>query len=234
MGETTVCTITNQRLRGSITVIKIVVDDNGGTATSSSFTMSLNDGTTASFAGSASGETFTFDEGHIFNVTETGPSGYSTTTSGDCSGVIGAGVNKVCTVTNNDVAPRLTVIKRVLNPNGGSALPDAFKPSVGGTVVVSGTTHAYSANADLAINETLLTGYEFVSITGDAKCPSALGGNITLAPGDNVTCTITNSDVAPRLTVVKVVVKDNGGTALPNDFKLTVSGTAVLSGVKNS
>jgi hypothetical protein len=234
VGETTVCTITNQRLRGSITVIKIVVDDNGGTATSSSFTMSLGDGTTPSFPGSSSGETFTFDEGHTFNVTEIGPSGYTATTSGDCSGTIVAGVTKVCTVTNNDVAPRLTVIKKVLNPNGGSALPDAFKPSVGGTVVVSGTTNAYSANAALVINETPLTGYEFVSITGDAKCPSALGGSITLAPGDNVTCTITNTDVAPKLTVVKVVVKDNGGTALPNDFKLTVSGAAVLSGVKNS
>jgi hypothetical protein len=234
VGETTVCTITNKRLRGSITVIKIVVNDNGGTSTSSSFTMSLGDGTTPSFPGSSSGETFTFDEGHTFDVSETGPVGYAATYSADCKGSIAAGVTKVCTVTNNDIAPRLTVIKDVKNPNGGTAQPDAFKPSVGGTVVVSGTAYAYSANAALAINETQLAGYEFVSITGNAKCPSALGGTIILAPGDNVTCTITNTDVAPKLTVVKVVVKDNGGTAQPNDFKLTVNGAGVLSGVKNS
>ena len=46
----------------------------------------------------------------------------------------------------------------------------------------------------LAINETQLSGYHFVSITGDARCPAVLGGTITLVPGDDITCTITNDD----------------------------------------
>ena len=37
---------------------------------------------------------------------------------------------------------------------------------------------------------------------------------VTVALGDDITCTITNDDNAPKLTLNKVVVNDNGGTAL--------------------
>ena len=37
-----------------------------------------------------------------FSVSETGPSGYTQSLSGDCSGTINAGDRKVCTITNND------------------------------------------------------------------------------------------------------------------------------------
>jgi hypothetical protein len=140
VGETTVCTITNERLRGSLKVIKHMVNDNGGTAAASEFTLSLNDGVTGSFTGNeAPGATFAFDEGHAFNVSEIGgPAGYLPSLSGDCSGKIVAGVTKTCTVTNNDIAPKLTVIKSVRTNDGGTAAPDEFKPSVAGTVVTSG------------------------------------------------------------------------------------------------
>ena len=85
-----------------------------------------------------------------------------------------------------------------------------------------------------AFDETQLTGYTFVSITGDAKCPAVLGGTVTLDEGDDITCTITNDDVAPQLTLIKTVVNDNGGNAAPDDFNLTVGGTGVLSAVKNT
>src|SRR5207247_2484355 len=102
--------------------------------------------------------------------------------------------------------------------------PDDFKLTVAGNAVLSGVKKTYTANSALAINETQLPGYQFVSITGNAKCPAALGGSITLAPGDDITCTITNQDIAPSLTVVKAVSNNNGGAAKPDDFKLTVAG----------
>ena len=40
-----------------------------------------------------------------YNVTETGPSGYTASFSADCTGTIAAGQTKTCTVTNDDVAP---------------------------------------------------------------------------------------------------------------------------------
>ncbi len=236
VGGPTQCTITNERLRGSLTVIKHMITDNGGTASASAFTLSLNDGVTDPFPGNeAPGTTFTFDEGHAFNVTEiAGPAGYLASLSGDCSGKIVAGVTKTCTVTNNDIAPQLTVIKSVTTNNGGTAAPNDFKPTVAGTIVTSGQKYTYQANTPLAINETQLSGYQFVSITGDSKCPALLGGTITLALADDVTCTITNDDIAPKLTLIKKVITDNGGTASPDDFKLTVDGTIVLSGVAHT
>jgi hypothetical protein len=61
------------------------------------------------------------------------------------------------------------------------------------------------ANTALAINETQVSGYVFVSITGDAKCPGILGGTVTLDEGDDITCTIKNDDIAPGLTIIKNV-----------------------------
>ncbi|TPW09468.1 MAG: hypothetical protein FD130_2512, partial [Halothiobacillaceae bacterium] len=75
-----------------------------------------------------------------------------------------------------------------------------------------------------AINEAGLTGYSFVNITGTG-CPAQLGGNVTLANGQNITCTITNDDIAPQLTVTKHVVTDNGGGAAAGDFTMNVTAT---------
>jgi hypothetical protein len=50
------------------------------------------------------------------------------------------------------------------------------------------------------------------------------GNSITLANGDNATCTITNNDDAPKLTLVKTVTNDNGGSALETAWTLTANG----------
>ena len=47
---------------------------------------------------------------------------------------------------------------------------------------------------------------------------------VTVALGDDITCTITNDDNAPKLTLNKVVVNDNGGTALESAWTLTATG----------
>ena len=57
--------------------------------------------------------------------------------------------------------------------------------------------------------ETPQTGYTPSGWSG--AC--AADGSVTLLPGDDTTCTITNDDIPPSLTLNKVVVNDNGGTA---------------------
>lgn len=89
--------------------------------------------------------------------------------------------------------------------NGGDAGADDFGISVGGAGVTSGASNSYNANTPLAIDEAGLDGYSFVSITGDAKCPGALGGTVTLDEGEDVTCTITNDDDPPPRVVVPEV-----------------------------
>ena len=70
--------------------------------------------------------------------------------------------------------------KTVINDNGGTAGSNDFGLSIGGTPVNSGDTLAVMANTPIVLNEAGLAGYAFVSITGDAKCPAALGGTVTL------------------------------------------------------
>ena len=52
------------------------------------------------------------------------------------------------------------------------------------------------------------------------------GSQISLAIGGEATCTITNSDIAPQLIVIKHVINDNGGTLGAADFTLDVTGPA--------
>ncbi|WP_421712349.1 hypothetical protein, partial [Alteromonas abrolhosensis] len=144
-----------------------------------------------------------------------------------------------CTITNNDIAPTLTLTKLVINDEGGIAGANDFNISVGGIVVLSGETNNYAANTPLAINETLLADYIFVSITGDAKCPAALGGLVSLDEGENLVCTITNNDVIDppaeiRLTLLKDVINDNGGNQLDTAWTLRASGPVVRSGIEGS
>jgi hypothetical protein len=116
-GANTACTITNRLLRGHLRVIKHVVNDNGGTAVASAFTISLGDSANTTFPGAESpGTTFTFDDGYAFNVTEiVMPAGYvMTSIAGECSGAIVANVTKVCTITNDDTkaSPAATTLMR--------------------------------------------------------------------------------------------------------------------------
>ncbi|OGZ45276.1 MAG: hypothetical protein A3C84_03025 [Candidatus Ryanbacteria bacterium RIFCSPHIGHO2_02_FULL_48_12] len=172
----------------TLTVTKVVTNDNGGNNVIADFALKLNGNAITSGAANvvAAG---------AYAVSETGVGGYTATYSGDCdvngNVVLTAGQVKSCTITNDDIAPNITLTKVVLT---GAATPSSFLPSIGGTVVSSGSSLPVMANTAIAINETLLPGYEFVSITGDPECPSVagLGGTATLDEGEAISCTITN------------------------------------------
>src|SRR6185436_12243717 len=50
----------------------------------------------------------------------------------------------------------------------------------------------------------------------------AADGSVSLAPGDNKTCTITNTRKT-KLVVIKHVINDNGGSASASAWSLTVA-----------
>ena len=57
------------------------------------------------------------------------------------------------------------------------------------------------------------------------------GDTVRLGLGESLACTLTNDDVPPpRLTLIKLVVNDSGGTALAIHFTLTATGPASFSG----
>ena len=236
-GGSATCTITNNDIQPQLTVVKHVV---GGPLLASDFTINI-EGTNvsnSSFAGSeAPGTTVTLDAGS-YSVTESSTAGdsdkYTSSASDNCSGTIAIGENKTCVITNAyPTTATLTVIKTVINNNGGVLNPSDFVIHVtqGGQDVAnspqngseSGTVYTLDPNT-YAISENVVSGYGS-SFSGD--CPN---GNVNIVAGESYTCTITNDDIVPTLTLVKAVTNDNGGTAVAADWTLTATGPVTISG----
>jgi uncharacterized membrane protein YgcG len=88
-------------------------------------------------------------------------------------------------------APTLTVTKIVINDDGGTAVVGDFPLFIDGFPVTSGVASTTSAGAH-TVSETTLAGYS-ASVWGGDCNPD---GTISLTPGQNANCTITNDDVA--------------------------------------
>ncbi len=228
VGETKTCTITNDDIAPRLTVIKHVINDNGGIALASAFTLNVTgvDVSNPTFVGSESGTIVNLDVGN-YSVDEDLFVGYAKTLGADCAGAIALGEAKICTITNDDIAPTLTLVKQVVNDNGGNAVVSDFPLFISGSSTISGLPQTVVANTLYTATETNLTGYAAGAWGGDC----AANGTITLAPGENKTCTIANNDIAPKLTITKIVVNDNGGTKTVSDFPLFISSSSTISGL---
>lgn len=99
--------INSESLKATLTIIKEVVNDEGGSAVPSDWTMEITGANPSSnnFPGSDTGVVVTIDPDTPFTVNESGgPSGYTQTLSADCdSAGISAGESATCTITNDDV-----------------------------------------------------------------------------------------------------------------------------------
>jgi uncharacterized repeat protein (TIGR01451 family) len=106
-GDTADCTITNTlKAAPKLTVIKHVVNDNGGSKNAGNFTLTVTGSSPspASFAGSETGTAVTLQPGP-YAVNEAAVSGYSTTKAASCAGSLAHfGDTATCTVTNDDIA----------------------------------------------------------------------------------------------------------------------------------
>ena len=222
--KTTACTITNKLKQGKLTVIKHVINNNGGTKVASNFQMSLGDTTT--FPGSEAGTTFTLDEGYTFTVGETIDPSYTMSTSGTCSGAIVADTTQTCTVTNDDKPAYLIVIKHVINDNGGTKKAADFTTTISG--VTTATPSAPGVEAPGVTNELTTVGSYSVDEGAHVGYTRTLSADCsgTIALGQTRTCTITNDDQGAHLIVIKHVVNDNGGSAKSSDFTMTVTNAA--------
>jgi hypothetical protein len=221
-GDNVVCTYTNHRLAATLVVKKHVVNDNGGTKSAADFTMNVT-GTSvssSSFAGSESGTTVTLGAGN-YNVDETAVSGYTKSLSTDCVGKIAYGESKTCTITNDDKPGTLTVIKHVINDNGGTKTAANFLIAVTGVSPSPASFNGSESGTPVTIN----AGSFSVTETEDTGYTASYSGcSDTIANGESKTCTITNDDKAATLIVIKHVTNDNGGTKTAANFPITVTG----------
>ena len=98
-------------LPGSLTFLSVstkVINNNAGTNNPSDFTITVtgNSPSPNTFPGnSREGGTTVSLKPSSYKVTETGPSGYTSSFSSDCSGQINAGQNRACIITNEAKKP---------------------------------------------------------------------------------------------------------------------------------
>jgi uncharacterized repeat protein (TIGR01451 family) len=245
IGQTATCTINNDDIAPRLTLVKTVTNDNGGTATITSFTLSATGPTTISGTSGAAAVTNAIVTAGTYALAETNVAGYAagawSCTAGTLTGsnlAIGIGQSSTCTINNNDIAPVLTLVKTVTNDNGGTATTASFTLSATGPVTISGVsgagsvTNAAVSAGSYALAETTVAGY--AASAWSCTAGSLAGSNLTLALGQNATCTINNNDIAPRLTLVKTVTNDNGGTATTAAFTLTATGPTTISGLSGA
>ena len=223
LGESKTCTLTNNDQQAFITVVKVVTNDNGGSADPDDFNLTLEgNATTSGVAVAVNPGTYTAGETQLPGYTFEG-------FSGDCDAngatTVALGESKTCTLTNNDQQAFITVVKVVTNDNGGSAAADDFNLTLDGNATTSGTPIPVDPGTYTA-GETQLPGYTFEGFSGECD----VNGATTVALGESKTCTLTNNDQQAFITVVKVVTNDNGGSAAPDDFDLTLEGNATTSG----
>ena len=209
---TKVCQITNDDIAATLKVIKHVVNDNGGTKGAGDFMMHVTatNPSSSSFAGAeAPGVTISLDAGS-YSVSEDAVAGYDQTSAVGCSGTIANGETKTCTITNDDKAATLIVIKHVVNDNGGVKTAADFTMHVTGTNV----SQAQFAGAEApGVTVTLSAGT--FSVTEDGvpgyDQTDAVGCSGSIANGETKTCTITNNDAKATpagTTVMRSVLHD--------------------------
>jgi uncharacterized repeat protein (TIGR01451 family) len=226
VGETKVCTIVNDDVAPSLTLVKEVNKTHGGTAVASDWTLTAtgnqdNPTVISDDGGVSSGPNF---QAGTYTLSESdGPAGYSAG-NWSCTGVenngshlsLDVGQSATCTIINSDTAPSLHVIKHVITDNGGSAHAADFTMNVTGTNVSS----ASFPGAETGTVVTLDSGTYSVTESGG---PDGYGASMsadcsgTIAVGDDKTCTITNDDGKATLTIVKHTI------GLDGSFNFTVT-----------
>jgi uncharacterized protein YegL len=232
------CTVVNddpEPTNGVLTILKNLINDNGGSAAVSDFTPTLTDAL-QTVSNHIFGNPIVLAPG-TYQVGETGgPSGYATsftdetdncTSTGQVSVV--AGQSYTCVITNDDIGGTLTVVK-VVTGDGAIHGPADFElwitPEVGPALATATGQSQPLPPGTYTVSETTKPNYS-PSFSGD--CNS--NGVVTLALNQHKTCTITNTFVPPRvngtLIVNKVIVGDDG--ASPGNFSFQVNGNSAIA-----
>ena len=176
-----------------------------------------------------------------YTVSETPPTGFSVSFSGDCapngSGNINAGETKKCTVTNTLQTGTLKVVKKVSCITGTNcAAPSDFELTVSGNSPNPSTFNGEAAPGttvtagvgDFQITETKQPPTPSFSASFSGDCNAS--GQGTIVAGQTKTCTVTNTEkqstATGTLTVIKEVRGCTQGTAgcpSPSDFTLKIT-----------
>ena len=128
-----------------------------------------------------------------YTVSETTDSRYNQTFTGDCNGsgqlTVSTGSAKSCTITNEEKLAYVTVNKTVIN-HGKNYTTNNFSPyKVGSTTVTLGAQTPINSGSYMITEATS----SFYDLTYSGDCFT--NGSITLSPGDNKVCNLTNEEI---------------------------------------
>lgn len=224
----------------TLTVQKLMVNENGGSKEASDFSFSVNGGNAISFSPDGS-NTLSLPAG-TYTITETPVADYTPSYANCTDLVLAAGESATCTITNTDTA-LFTATADTSKPvyNAGETVTLTAHVTQGGTPV-SGARVSFDALKPNGVNHVLLTA--FTNANGDATASFVSGTGSSSIGTYRLTATVTSGVLSTRayatfavqkqtvpatLTVTKVVVNDNGGTKSPPDFSFSVNGGAPVT-----
>jgi hypothetical protein len=219
LGGSSTCTIGNDDNPAHLTLVKVVTNNNGGTATAANFPLRAAGPVTISGLTNAAAVTNATVNAGLYNLSETTlagytPSSWSCTSGGSGSTVtLALGGSSTCTIGNDDQPATLTVCKYVLGasstfnftstgglPSGGSfsltpVANTCATPGGAGTLSIQTVFTGLSAGA-----YTVTEGTKASYVLTDLACDGVPGNlttrtaSTTLALGQSKTCTFTNQE----------------------------------------
>ena len=155
-----------------------------------------------------------------YELSETGPAGYSQTNLSCDSAVlngttltVAAGDNVNCTFHNDDLPAALTLVKVVNNNIGTATVNDwTLDASLNGSSILNGTSGAPGVtSASLSAGTYTLSetggpsGYRLESLNCDTGLFNVSTNTLILANGEAAVCTFTNRDIVTDVSVIKSV-----------------------------
>ncbi|MSX11559.1 MAG: hypothetical protein F2811_03380 [Actinobacteria bacterium] len=232
-GEDVVCTITNTRNTGTITLKKSLDPTTDG----GKFNLAIGGTVYAENVGhNGTTEAQTLNSGTSYSLDETAGTGTSldnytselACTESDepipvveSSVQLGAGQNIICTFTNTRKTGTIT-LKKTLAPAND---PGLFNLQIGGSTLASnvgggGTTGAQAlpAGASYTLGETAGTGTSLADYAATLDCSDAQGpvtitdSSVALGAGQEITCNLTNTRKTGTVTITKNVTDGSAGT----------------------
>ena len=250
LGDNIACAVTNQQVQASVVVNKTWVVNGttyaNGSQVPSALQAALQLGGTSQAFGTARGN---LTIGSTLTIAETvsGTPALCTVTSQRLSGpgasnvdlsggaifttpTLAAGLTTYELTNTVTCTSQLELIKSVVNDNGGTATPADWTLYYGATGVASGTTVTVTPGTPYVLSESSRAGYA-PRATNPLVCSAGLSGTTVTVPiATKVTCTFTNDDIAPTLSLTKIVSGADG--VAPTNWTLTASSgaTTVLSG----
>lgn len=236
-----------------LTLQKAVVNDDGGTASNTDFTLEATgaSGTVSGITGDLTVTDVAVAPG-TYVLGETGPTGYTGTWQCDGGSLvgtdltIGAGEDIICRLLNDDnpivvKTTYLTLRKTVVNDNGGTATSGDFSLafSDGGSNTGSGVdgdpavTSVIIEPGVYSLKESAVAGYQLRSIKCDGLDVDGSDG-LKIAEGEDITCEFINDDQGVDLEIAKSVsdLSPSVGDKLTFTLNVTNNGPDVATNVQ--